>query len=643
MLKRAWSTLEIKSVDEEKRIIEGLASTPTTDRMGDVVEPKGAQFKLPLPLLWQHRSGEPIGQVIWAKATDAGIQVRAQIAKDLLPRIDEAWALIKSGLVRGLSIGFSPIESARIDGTFGMHFLSWEWLELSAVTIPANSEANIQSIKSADAEHLRAAPGRSGDPKTSTPHRPGASGSRSKGSTMKTLKELQQERDGIVARMKEIGEACQQDFSTLEADDAKEYDELASDLKTLDTNIGRAQAMEVAVKGAVAVTPDVGADPTQASRARMHRQAKQETPKELKGVALAQYVKMLWRAKGNPMHAEIMAKQTRGLDSRVPLLLKAAVASGSTNGTASAGDWGMELVGTETSVFADFVEFLRPQTIIGKFGTNGIPSLRRVPFRVPLIGMTDGGAGYWVGEGKAKPLTSFAFSRDSLLPLKVAAICVVNEELLKDSSPAADALLRDALAAALRERTDIDFIDPAKAASAGVSPASITNGITPTPATGTGDAADVRVDVKAAFGAFIAANNAPTSGVWIMPSTTALSLSLMMNALGQPEFPGVSMNGGNFAGLPVIASEHVPSVSAGAYVVLANAQDIYFADDGDVVVDTSAHASIEMSDNPEGESGTVVNMFQTNRVAFRAERRLDWMRRRESSVAVISNVNWGAA
>ena len=54
MLNRAYSLLEIKQVDEDARIITGWATTPTADRLNDVVEPMGAQFKLPMPLLWQH-------------------------------------------------------------------------------------------------------------------------------------------------------------------------------------------------------------------------------------------------------------------------------------------------------------------------------------------------------------------------------------------------------------------------------------------------------------------------------------------------------------------------------------------------------------------------------------------------------------
>ena len=154
-MKRAYSVLEIKSVDEESRTLTGIATTPTTDRMDDIVEPKGAQFKLPIPFLWQHRHSEPIGHVTEAKVTDKGIEVTVQLAKidevgTLKDRLDEAWQSIKAKLVRGLSIGFSPIESANIDGSWGQRFLKWEWLELSAVTIPANADASIQTIKSID-------------------------------------------------------------------------------------------------------------------------------------------------------------------------------------------------------------------------------------------------------------------------------------------------------------------------------------------------------------------------------------------------------------------------------------------------------------------------------------------------------------
>ena len=63
---RAYSLLEIKELDEATRRITGIASTPKTDRAGDIVMPEGAVFTLPIPFLYQHDSRQPMGHVIEA-------------------------------------------------------------------------------------------------------------------------------------------------------------------------------------------------------------------------------------------------------------------------------------------------------------------------------------------------------------------------------------------------------------------------------------------------------------------------------------------------------------------------------------------------------------------------------------------------
>jgi hypothetical protein len=105
MERRAYSILDIKSVDGDQYAIEGIASSPAVDRVGDIVEPLGAKFQLPLSLLWQHRHDQPVGHVTFAKATKAGIPFRATISKPsdftstvLRERALEAWESVKSGL-----------------------------------------------------------------------------------------------------------------------------------------------------------------------------------------------------------------------------------------------------------------------------------------------------------------------------------------------------------------------------------------------------------------------------------------------------------------------------------------------------------------------------------------------------------------
>jgi hypothetical protein len=105
------------------------------------------------------------------------------------------------------------------------------------------------------------------------------------------------------------------------------------------------------------------------------------------------------------------------------------------------------------------------------------------------------------------------------------------------------------------------------------------------------------------------------------------------------------MTGGTFNGMPVIVSDYIPAGT----VVLANASDIYLADEGGIQVDMSREASLEMADNPAHESTTptgatsLVSMFQTNSVAFRVERFINWARRRPSAVAILTGATWGTA
>ena len=81
---------------------------------------------------------------------------------------------------------------------------------------------------------------------------------------------------------------------------------------------------------------------------------------------------------------------------------------------------------------------------------------------------------------------------------------------------------------------------------------------------------------------------------------------------------------------------------------MVNASDIYFADEGGIEISLSREASLEMSTTPTGNSlsstgAALVSMFQTNSVAFRAERALNSAPRRPEAVADPTGVSWGGA
>lgn len=168
-MNRAYSVLEIKAVDDDQRVITGIATTPEPDRVGDIVDPMGAKFANPLPLLWQHRHDSPVGTVVFDKPTKSGIKFKATLpiieeAGMLKDMVDLAWQAVKAKLVRGVSIGFRALEYSFMDGG-GVRFAETEIMELSLVTVPANASATIQTIKAMDSSLKRTGPVRLIQPK----------------------------------------------------------------------------------------------------------------------------------------------------------------------------------------------------------------------------------------------------------------------------------------------------------------------------------------------------------------------------------------------------------------------------------------------------------------------------------------------
>lgn len=657
MENRAYSVLEIKAVSDDERIIEGIASTPSPDRAGDVVEPMGAKFSLPMPLLWQHNHGEPVGFVEYAEPTAKGIKFRARIVKvdepgELKNLVDRAWQSVKSQLVRGVSIGFKALKYKMLDDGSGIRFSEWSWLELSLVTIPANAEATISRIKSIDHDLLSA----SGQKKAVPDTKPAALG---KSATVKSQKGSKMTRKTFAERisafeatlaaksveMTEIMDAADEEGRTLDTEEKDAYDALNQEVGEIREHVKRLNLLQQdAAKSAKPVddTRSVAKD----VRNGVPAQVKKTLPK---GTGFTRMAMALAASGGSKLEAIEIAKRWENSTPEVVGALKASLSgavekAAMTAGTTTDADWAAPLVEYQ-NMASEFIELLRPQTIIGQ-----IQGLRRVPFNVKMPTQTQGSTINWVGENSPKPVGEMKFGTLSLGMTKAAGIIVLTEELVRSSSPSAEDLVRSDMIAQMAQFLDSQFLDPAKAEVADVSPASITNGATSVEATGT-DAAALRADVQTLYKVFLNANLTPAGGVWFMSPTVALTLGMMQNALGQPEFPGINMNGGTFFGLPVITSTNIartPEVTgttplpAGDRIVLARASDILVADDDGVNIDVSREASVQMVDNPVTGATQLVSLWQNNLVGLRAERFINWKRRRPEAVAYIDRANYVA-
>jgi HK97 family phage major capsid protein len=313
----------------------------------------------------------------------------------------------------------------------------------------------------------------------------------------------------------------------------------------------------------------------------------------------------------------------RALEMRAGMFEKADV------GTTTDADWAAPLV-VPQNVSAEFVELLRHATVVGRL------NLRRVPFNVQIPVQTSGSTVNWVGEAAVKPVGQLAFTSMTLGISKVAGILVISEELARLSSPAAEDMCRRDLVAEIAEFIDVQFLSESVLATAN-NPAGIAQGVTAIPASGT-DAAALRCDIQSALQAMLTAGISTSGVVIVMSEQLGAAVGLMTNALGQPEFNGMGAGGGTLAGIPVITSENVGGDTTGHNIYFIKQSEVFLADDGGVRVDVSREATLAM----DGGASAAHSLWQRNEVGIRAERFINYKRRRDGAVQYISNAAYTA-
>jgi uncharacterized protein len=124
------------------------------DSYGEVVEPgafaksitKIEARKRKLPMLWQHRSGQPIG--VWDQMAEdsRGLEMEGTLLKGVA-LAEEARILAAAGAVTGLSIGYYVRDSSRDEVEKVVRLKELDLEETSLVTFPANDDARVEGVK----------------------------------------------------------------------------------------------------------------------------------------------------------------------------------------------------------------------------------------------------------------------------------------------------------------------------------------------------------------------------------------------------------------------------------------------------------------------------------------------------------------
>lgn len=100
-----------------------------------------------VPVLWQHRSDQPIGTYAEIVEDEVGLYVKGQLLIEAVAQASEAHALLKAGAVTGLSIGYWVRESSFDEKTKIRTLTKLDLVEVSLVTFPACDDARVEAVK----------------------------------------------------------------------------------------------------------------------------------------------------------------------------------------------------------------------------------------------------------------------------------------------------------------------------------------------------------------------------------------------------------------------------------------------------------------------------------------------------------------
>lgn len=145
--KRTPGKVEYKTVASDKtKGLDFVLSDATPDRYDDIILTAGWKLenfqKNPIAL-FAHAGSFPIGSWKDVRVEENALRGTLMLAKEgTSDRIDEIRQLVDAGILKAVSVGFTPISYEERKGdTYGLVYTEQELVECSLVSVPANPNA----------------------------------------------------------------------------------------------------------------------------------------------------------------------------------------------------------------------------------------------------------------------------------------------------------------------------------------------------------------------------------------------------------------------------------------------------------------------------------------------------------------------
>ena len=359
---------------------------------------------------------------------------------------------------------------------------------------------------------------------------------------------------------------------------------------------------------------------------------KASTPTREKGAAFGRVVRAMAAAKMNKMGAEGTVEVLRGWgDTDLADALADARSKALAAGDATAGGF---LVPTQFS--NEVIELLRSQSVVRRLGARTV-QMPTGTLKYPKI--AQGASAAYIGENVNIGKSEETFGQLTLTFKKLAVLTPISNDLLRYSSPSADAIVRDDLVSSMATKEDSTFI---RGAGTDATPKGLLNWCV----------ADQKIAASAASLANITDNlgqlvvklkNADIPMItpgWIMAPRTEQSLATIQNANGVFAFRD-EVIAGTLWGWPIGTTTNVPITLDTTGAGNDDESEIYLVDFSQVLIGESQSLLVDSSQEAAYHDGSNVQAaFSLDQTVVRAIAEHDLGMRHDKAVAMLTGVTW---
>jgi len=345
------------------------------------------------------------------------------------------------------------------------------------------------------------------------------------------------------------------------------------------------------------------------------------------------FLRTVAAAKGDPEHAQKFAKQwyeTPIADA----VCKTLTASSFTAGGAA----------VPTADASEIIEFLRPAAVVRRLGPTFLP-MPNGNLVIPKL--TGGATSTYYGEAANAVASQGTTGNLNLSAKKLVTIVPISNDLLKYANPQFDVMVRQDAIAAMAAKEDSCFIrsDGTSAQPKGLrycvaaGNVEVVNAVV--------NLANVTTDLGILVGDLLNNDVRMLRPAWIMSPRTYIYLTTVRDANGNFAFRNEMLTGGMFNGTlwgyPYGVTTQIP-ITLNITDGTSDETELYFADMADLIVADAYDMTVSAVDGAAyySSAGTLTGGFSRDETVLKIVSAHDFGVRHDLSVAVFSDVDWGA-